>query len=245
MKSRYFILICIFAFIVVSCHQESNSNRFVIQATFSSSKGENISLCELDVEKVIALDSSKIGNDGQISFSHHLDQPGFYLLKFPDGRRLILVIKNGETILIKGNLKKPTSDLSISGSEESQFLQAFFSETAKNTGRIDSIKKLLLQHEGLDDFLKVSMTADSLFFRISGDQKKLEKAFIDKNPRSLSSLIVLNYSFGPKPVLSLEEDLPYYQKLMGLFTIYPKNKHVLYHMARLNLYMNNLKNPVH
>jgi hypothetical protein len=245
MKSRYFILICFLTFIFVSCHRESNSNRFNIQATFSNSNGENISLCELDVEKTIVLDSSKIGNNGQISFSHHLDQPGFYLLKFLDGRRIVLVIKNGENILIKGNLKEPTSDFSISGSEDSQLLQIFFSETAKNTVRIDSIKKLLLQHEGSDDFLRVSMTADSLFYRISGNQKRLEKEFIDKNPKSLSSLIVLNYTFGPKPILSLEEDLPYYQKLMGLFTLYPKNKHVLYHMDRLKLYMNNLKNPIH
>jgi hypothetical protein len=193
----------------------------------------------------MTLDSSRIGNDGQVSFFHKLDQPGFYLLKFQDGKRIILVIKRGEDILIKGDLKGPTSEFSISGSEDSQLLQSFFSESAKNTIRIDSIKKLLLQHEGSDDFLRVSMTADSLFFRISSDQKKLEKEFIDKNPKSLSSLIVLNYTFGPKPILSLEEDLPYYQKLMGLFTLYPKNKHVLYHMDRLKLYMNNLKNPIH
>jgi hypothetical protein len=88
------------------------------------------------------------------------------------------------------------------------------------------------------------MTADSLFFRISGDQKKLEKDFIDRNPQSLASLIVLNYSFGQKPVLTMEEDLSYYRKLTGLYRIYPKNKHVLFHLARISLFMNNLKNPI-
>ncbi len=40
----------------------------------------------------------------------------------------------------------------------------------------------------------------------------------------------------------MEEDLTYYMKLISLFRIYPKNKHVLFHMARVRLFLNNLKN---
>jgi hypothetical protein len=153
-------------------------------------------------------------------------------------------MKRGENLLLKGDLKEPFSDFTISGSKGSELLEGFFHATLKNKIRIDSIKRALRSKEGSEDFLRFSMTADSLFFRISGDQKKLEKDFIDRNPQSLASLIVLNYSFGPKPVLTMEEDLSYYQKLTGLFRIYPKNKHVLFHLDRVRLFMNNLKNPI-
>jgi hypothetical protein len=151
-------------------------------------------------------------------------------------------MKKGEDLHITGDITGPTSDFNLSGSPDSQLLQTFFHATIRNKDRIDSIKKVLLMHEGADDFLRFSMTADSLFSRVSEDQRKLEKEFIDRHPMSLASLIVLNFAFGPKPVLTMEEDLPYYLKLTSLFNLYPKNKHVLFHLARVNLFLNHLKN---
>jgi hypothetical protein len=240
-RTCFFLVLILFGF---SCNREKKAETFTIQGQFSNSRGEKIILCEMDVKEIIAIDSANISKEGNIHFSHKIDQAGFYLLVFPDVRRIILVIKRGEELFIKGDLMNSTGDLDISGSEDSQLLENFFRSTTKNKARIDSVKRELSRHEGSEDFLRFSMFADSLFFRISGDQKKLEKEFIDRNPQSLASLIVLNYSFGPKPVLTLEEDLPYYQKLAGLFRIYPENKHVLFHLARIRLFMNNLKNPV-
>lgn len=199
-------------------------------------------LCEMDVKEVISLDSAKIDKEGKVNFSHQLDQPGFYLLMFPFGRRVILVMKRGEDLLINGDLRDTARALNLSGSEGSQLLEDFFHTTMKNKVRIDSLKRVLRNHEGSEDLLRFCMIADSIFFRISKDQKKSEKEFIDRNPQSLASLIVLNYSFGPTPVLTMEEDLSYYQKLTSLYRIYPKNKHVLFHLARVRLFMNNLKN---
>jgi hypothetical protein len=241
-KTSYFSPFLIL--LLFSCNREQEADRFTIQGQFSNSRREKIVLCEMDLKEVIPLDSSNIGNDGKINFSHKTDQPGFYFLTFPGGRRIILLMKGGENLLLKGDLKEPFSDFTISGSKGSELLEGFFHATLKNKIRIDSIKRALRSKEGSEDFLRFSMTADSLFFRISGDQKKLEKDFIDRNPQSLASLIVLNYSFGPKPVLTMEEDLSYYQKLTVLYRIYPKNKHVLFHLARVSLFMNNLKNPI-
>ena len=242
MKTCYFFLV--FIILGLSCKREQKTDTFTIQGQFSNSTREKVVLCEMDVKEVIPLDSSNIGNDGKISFSYKLDQPGFYFLTFPGGRRIILLMKRGENLLLKGNLKEPISDFTISGSEGSELLKGFFNSTLKNNIRIDSVKRALRSKEGSEDFLRFSITADSLFFRISGDQKKLEKDFIDRNPQSLASLIVLNYSFGPKPVLTMEDDLSYYQKLTALFRIYPKNKHVLFHLDRVRLFINNLKNPI-
>lgn len=241
---KRFCLFLVFIVLGYSCIREQKADLFTIQGQFSNSRGEKVVLCEMDVKEVIALDSANISKDGKVNFSHKLDQPGFYLLMFPDGRRIILVMKKGEDLLISGDLRNPAGVFNLSGSEGSQLLEDFSRATMKNKIRIDSLKRVLRNHEGSDDFLRFSMTADSLFFRISEDQKKSEKEFIDRNTQSLASLIILNYSFGPKPVLTMEEDLPYYQKLTSLYRIYPKNKHVLFHLARVSLFMNNLKNPV-
>jgi hypothetical protein len=242
MKTCYYFLF--FILVGFSCNRGQRADTFTIKGQFLNSRGEKIVLCELDVKEVIALDSANISRDGKVSFSHQLDQPGFYLLMFPRGRRITLVMQKGEELVITGNLKDTTGIFHLSGSEGSQLLESFFRETLKNKTRIDSIKQVLHSHEGSEDLLRLAMIADSVFLRISEDQKKCEKDFIDRHPQSLASLIVLNYSFGPKPVLTMEEDLPYYQKLTGLLRYYPKNKHVLFHLARVNLFMNNLNNPV-
>jgi len=237
--------ICLFFFLVYAgfaCTRVPKENTFTIHGQFSNSKGEKIVLCEMDVKQAIALDSAVISKDGNVVFTHAVDQPGFYLLVFPDGKRITLVIQKGEDLVIKGDLKDPEGKMTITGSEDSELLENFFRSTLKNKAGIDSVKNILRAHEGSDDFLKVSMTADSLFSGISVNQKKTEKEFIDSHTNSLASLIVLNYSFGPRPILSMEEDLPYYLKLTNLCRLYPKNKHVLYHLTRVSLYLNNLKN---
>jgi hypothetical protein len=95
---------------------------------------------------------------------------------------------------------------------------------------------VLLRNEGSEDFFRISMMADSAFSGITEEQKKLEQDFIDRNPQSLASLVVLNYSFGLKPVLTPESDLSYYRKLTDLYKRYPTNKHVQFHLKRMNLY---------
>jgi hypothetical protein len=227
----------LFLFFGFSCTRDQTG--FTINGHFTDSKGEKVRLCELGVNEVTPLDSVNISADDHFSFSHKADQPGFYLLVFPDGRRITLVMKTGEHLELEGKLKEPTAKFTVSGSEDSQLLQNFFLATLKNRERVDSLKNVLKSHEGEEDLLKISMSADSVFNIINSDQKKLEKDFIDKYPTSLASLIVLNYSFGPRPVLTMEEDFPYYRKLTGLSPIYPTNKHVVYHLERVKVFENN------
>lgn len=241
MKTCCFFLVLIF--FGCSTGRPPKPGTFTIHGQFSNSKGEKIVLCELDVKQVVPLDSAALSNDGKVMFEHAIDQPGFYLLIFPDGTRMTLVVRKGEDVLIRGDLKEAAETFSAEGSEGTEMLVSFFRKTLQNKVRIDSIKNILRNSEGSDDFLKVSMMADSLFSCIASDQKKIGKDFIDNHRNSLASLIVLNYAFGPRPVLTMEDDLPYYLKLTGLWRLYPQNKHLLFHMERVSLYLNNLKNP--
>jgi hypothetical protein len=233
----FFVLILI----GISCHRGKRNDTFSIHGKFVYSKGEKVLFCEMDVNEVVVLDSSSINREGIVNFSHPADQPGFYLLIFPDGRRITLLMKAGEDVILREDLEDGPENLTVTGSEGSLLLEDFFRSTHKNKERIDSVKRNLLRDEGSEDFLRTGMRADSIFCRINDDQRKLEKDFIETNKFSLASLIVLNYSFGPRPVLTLESDLDDYLKLTGLCRFYPKNKHVLYHMKRVSLFLNTLK----
>ena len=195
----------------------------------------------MGIKQILPVDSSSTDDNGGITFTHTIDQPGFYLLIFPGGARLSLLMEKNEHLRISGNLKEKLTDLTISGSRGSELLMQFFRETAKNILKIDSIKSVLIKHEGTDDFLAVSLQADSAFQEIQGDQKKIEEEFIDRNPGSLASLIVLNFSFGQEPVLKMKDDYAYYIKAGYLYKYYPENRHVIYHLKRILASINKTK----
>jgi hypothetical protein len=220
----------------VSCSREKKGDEFTIQGIFSNSHGEKVIFGEMDVREFIPLDSTEIDADGTVSFSCRTDQPGFYFLQFAKKDRMILLMEKKEHLTIRGNLADKPENFILTGSKGSELLHDFFRISARNKSRVDSVKGMLQRQEGSEDFLRFSLIADSLFARISEDQKKAETDFIDRNPQSLASLLVLNFSFGLKPVLTPESDFSYYQKLTNLSRQYPANKHVIFHLKRMDLY---------
>ena len=75
---------------------------------------------------------------------------------------------------------------------------------------------------------------DTLFRQIWEEQRAYEIKFLEEHPGSLTSLIVVNYSFGVRPVLSMDEDLAWYRKVDSSLTArFPGNRHVIYNSKRI------------
>ncbi len=227
------ILIVMILVLFISCHRKSASDHFSIEGKVTNGAGRKIILSEMGINDVIPLDSVNTDPEGKFSLSCEMKEPGFYLLTFSNVK-IILVPQAGEKMLLQADLSRPSRTYEVSGSEDTRLLRKFLVESAVNMTRIDSVKEVLLQHEDHEDFYVVSMQADSAFQKISHDQTRLEKQFIDAHPHSLASLIVLSYSLGGGPVLDEEEYFGYYKKLDSTLTkTYPSNKHVLYHHRRV------------
>lgn len=228
------IAICI----LISCkNKEYKESSFTINGQIKYTSGMKIILQELDLQDTKNLDSVIIDQKGKFSFAYHPSDQGFYILKLQDGRFITLLLNKGENVMLTGDLKKFPKDYTLTGSKGSLLLKEFYDHTAKNRKKGDSLMEVLHTHQYSSDYYKISMSFDVLFQDIWQDQRKFEKAFIDRNPASLSCLIVLNYAFGPRPVLSEDEDFSYYLKVdNNLMKSFPKNKHVVYHHKRITEY---------
>jgi len=148
--------------------------------------------------------------------------------------------------MIKGDLKSFPRNYEVTGSQGSGLLKQFYDHTNRNKEKGDSLMDILHTHQYASDYYKITISFDTLFQEIWQDQRKFEKNFIDKNISSLSSLLVLNYAFGPRPVLSKDEDFSYYLKVdSSMMRSFPANKHVIYHHKRITEYkrQKNIKNP--
>lgn len=233
MRVLYFI-IPVIGVLLFSCTGRQSGDAIIINGQFENAAGVKVLFSELGVRESRNLDSAFTDPEGKFSFTCRPEETGFYLVTFQGKKSIVLVIGKGEKIDLSGNLDKTPFEYMVTGSKECEMLREFFLRTERNEKRADSLKDILRQSQDNPDFYRTSFAIDSLFQMILENQQGLEIDFIDKNLQSLSSLLVLNYAFGPTPVLQEKDHFDLYLKLdSSLMKVYPSNKHSLYHHQRV------------
>ncbi len=229
-QAKTFLFICLMFLGCNNHHQESG----IIEGKFQNCTDEKITLLELNAQSVIRVDSLVLDSGGRFIFSVKPEGPGFYMLQSNQGKVMVLYMDRGDTITLTGDFVSFPDRIKLKGSEEAEKLESFFLFTRKNERKVDSLETLLIENQDSSGFYQLTLQIDTAFRKIWDSQRDFGKTFIDRNPGSLSSLIVLNYAFGLHTVLSPDEDQPFFRKLDStLMNYYPQNKHVLYHHQRM------------
>jgi hypothetical protein len=225
------LLLCL---IIVSCSGSKKEEGSVVNGKFQNATGVVIILRELDVDYIHDMDSVTLDEQGLFRFRINQPDAAFYILKSSSGEYILLLLEKEEEVNVLADLKKQPFDFKVIGSPGSILLKDFYDRTYINLAKVDSLRSVLMDNRDSPTFYQLSLSFDSLFLKLTGDQKNIEKTFILQNPNSLASLIVLNYKFGMKPVLTIEEDFPIFQMLDSTLQMkYPANKHVAFHHKRV------------
>lgn len=218
----------------ISCAESIKRDGIVINGKFQNASGIKVFFREVDVDSIHELDSAILDEKGFFRFKCNPLDAGFYVIKAISGEYIFLLLEKEKEVNVDADLRKQPFDYTISGSPGSGLLKEFYDLTLPNLVKADSLRSVLMQNRESPDFYKLSLSFDTIFMKIVDDQKIIEKAFIEKNQNSLSSLIVLNYKFGMMPVLKEEDDFAIYKKLdSALSMLYPTNKHVAFHHQRV------------
>ena len=222
------ILVCISA-----CHHPPG-NTATVMGSFTDADGFKLILQEMDTREIHAIDSVVMDHSGKFSFCPIVNEQGFWLLKAPTGKILVLLLNPGDNVTLSGNARDFPDNITMKGPVETMSLNDFFRHTRLNERKVDSLEMLLIDRQDSSDYFPLTQKIDSSFRQIAESQRTFEKNFIDAHPGSIASLVVLNYAFGMNQVLNPETDFIYYQKLdSALFIKYPENKHVKYHHQRM------------
>jgi hypothetical protein len=220
-------------FLLASC-QHHPLNTASIQGHFSHAAGIKLVLQELDTREIHSVDSVLLDDSGKFNFNPVVNESGFWLIKAPSGKIMVLSLSAGDQVELSGSTLDFPDFVSMKGPEEAALLNDFFRRTRLNERKVDSLEILLAERQDSSDYYLLTQKLDSSFRDVWESQRKDEMVFIDSHPGSLASLVVLNYAFGMSPVLSPEEDFAYYQKLDStLVRIFPGNKHVKFHHQRV------------
>jgi hypothetical protein len=228
------IIILLLSLIIFSCAEQAKKGEIMVDGKFQNAQGIKVMFGELDVDSLHNLDSIVLDETGLFRFRFNPPETGFYIIKSSSGEYILLLSERNEVVNIFADLKKRPFNYQVGGSPGSTLLKEFYDHTLINLVTADSLRSALMENRESPDFYQLSLSFDSLFQKLIDQQKIIEKTFIQQNPNSLASLIVLNYKFGMTPVLDPEEDFQVFLKLDStLSTRYPSNKHVVFHHQRV------------
>ena len=216
-----------------SC-QHPSGNRAVVYGNLADAAGVKLTLQEMDTREIHSIDSVLPDRGGKFNFNPVINESGFWLIKATTGKILVLLLNAGDQVSLTGSARDFPDNVIVKGTKEAMLLNDFFQFTRKNEREADSLEMLLIDRQDSAGYFELTQKLDTSFRQIWERQKTFEIAFINKNPKSLASLVVLSYAFGMNPVLNQEDDFAYYIKLdSALFPAFPENKHVKYHHQRV------------
>lgn len=233
-KRIFWILLT--AMILNACQENKGPvlSEISVSGTFRNAANMMIHLSELDVKATKHIDSAELDEDGRFSFKIKPDGSVFLLISTVRGQQLLLVADPGEKIHIEADAHELVKTAGITGSPSSILMLEFDRYDRRNQEKADSLGQVFLSSRSDLNFALIRQHIDSAYQSIAEDQRRYSIQFIEQNPGSLASLIVLNSKFGPNDVFIEESDYRYFQKSdSALMNAYPGNKHVLDHHRRV------------
>lgn len=178
----------------VSCTEKKfNINGSIAQANDSVLYLENIG-----IDGITAVDSLKLGENGDFSFSHTAPEaPEFYRLRISD-QIINISIDSTETVTVKADYPTMAQQYTIEGSEESNVIKEL------------SVKQMQLREALLkieeNEALSYQVAGDSIMKVIEAYKDDIKNNYIFKNPNKASSYFALFQTIGSYLIFNPREN---------------------------------------
>ncbi len=221
---HYVILLIVVMTILLSCNPSNKGQELHVLGKVQHA--ETVFLLEQHPAELIPVDSATFSDEQAFYFILQPTETGIYTLRFSEEKQVVFIASPGDTITVIGDLNHFPASIQVMGNEETILLQAFYSYSNENHLKIDSLQSIVEEHQNDPDFYSLTLQLDSAFAKIWEEQRAYEKDFIREHPGTLATLLVVNYHFGVRPILSPDIDSVDYNMVdSGLIATYPDNKH--------------------
>ncbi len=229
--SKHFFFIITFLVFVASCdlpQEQNESNAFELNGRIQNARRTDLLIQELSTRELLTLDTITTDHNGAFSYEGNTREAAFYILRIDDRNYITLLVEAGEKIHINADAENLVNNYSVSGSEGSILLSRFYKKLQANNQKYDSLKVLYDANRQSENCALIHADLKGEYDRIYNDQQIKIQRFINKNPRSLASIIALYQFFGNRLLLNEKDHFEYFESLSNsLSEIYPTNKHVM------------------
>jgi len=227
MKKIFLVLIPLFA--LLSC-KNSEKSGFTLTGTIKNAEGKQLILNKFLPKFTLALDTVKIGKDGEYTFNEHTTAPELFGLQLEGHNGQIIFIADSlNKITINADTSNFRINYTVEGSEDSKLLQTLYNNLDKAFDSLDSLNQIYISQKGTADL-------DSLVKMINGESQKVfekhktySEKFINEHPESPASIIALYQQFGKNmSVFDINENRDLFTKVDdSLFKLYPNSSFVV------------------
>ena len=172
------------AMTIASC----NDNKFTVEGQISNAKDSILYFENVGIESVNVLDSVKLGDNGDFSFSENATKaPEFYRLRIAD-QIINISIDSTETVNVKGEYPGMASNYTISGSENCEKIKELTLKQMDLQSRAIAIQK--------NTVLGIDAANDSILKIIDEYKKDVKTNYIYKEPYKAYSYFALFQTLG-------------------------------------------------
>ena len=172
------------AMTIASC----NDNKFTVEGQISNAKDSILYFENVGIESVNVLDSVKLGDSGDFSFSENATKaPEFYRLRIAD-QIINICIDSTETVNVKGEYPGMASNYTISGSENCEKIKELTLKQMDLQNRAIAIQK--------NTALGVDVANDSILKILADYKQDVKTNYIYKEPMKAYSYFALFQTLG-------------------------------------------------
>lgn len=231
-------LIIVIYLLFTFCNNEIDSRQSsTISGIIKGLKQSWIVLNELEPGAMNRLDSVLTDDIGNFSLSFKVSETSIYALQLLNGEMIVFIAGPGEIIELISEFPQTISNYSIIGSNESNLLREYLQYTYHNEQKFDSLRQIFENSKYDPGFLAIRKMLEAEYLQIYQDQQEYAKRFINNNPGTLTSLVILNRRFVQTKLFDDENDYSLLELVDSAFIMnYPENKHSkAYHEKFLNI----------
>jgi peroxiredoxin len=196
-----------------------------IKGTVENGQGM-IFLDEQGLYEVRKIDSTRLHRNGRFELGDRISVPTFYNLHMRDRQIIPLLLRPGETAVIRTTAGEFAGNYEVSGSEESKNLQQLNNRLAITRHRMDSLSRLFEDNrESGDEVLRGIRDA---YKAVVDSQRRFSIKFVINHRNSLSAIYALYQKLKDTTfVFNSNRDIQLFKiTSIALDTLYPGSEYV-------------------
>ncbi len=210
--------------IITACSSDSG-NQFVVSGEIKGAAGKQVKLMEFTNKQVITIDSVVLAENGAFEIKATTTEPTIFVLNL-EGRLIPFLAENGNELSIKSDFEKYDTDYTVSGSEGSESLKAYFGGFNRFQQQVASLNAMLEPYANTPQFDSVRAVAQEQYAQMEDAQRKFVYDFFKKDDASIVPVYSVLFAGG---FVSPENDYLWYQDLLSRFEKqHPKSKYTAY-----------------
>jgi peroxiredoxin len=208
---------------LAACNKEEQ--RTVISGRISNAAKAKLMLEEVGVYESIPVDSVVLQKNGKFRFTIKSKEPGFYQLKLPNNRIIVLFPRPGQHITLNADANNIVTSLQAEGSNDTEQASKLIKYCYETKLKLDTLDSIFAR--ATSDSIRSRL--DKEYQKIVDDQRKVSITFILTHYNSLASIYALYQQYQPGSyVFYKPTDMQFFRIISDSLAKYiPGSKHVI------------------